>query len=85
VNWSAVLVVEVPPIVDTVTSTGPAASAGDTAVRLVGETNMTLPPERVPKVTVLVDVKPVPVIVTIVPPAVGPFVGDTAVTVGAVT
>src|SRR5207244_8168642 len=37
-----------------------------------------------PKLTVAVGAKSVPVIVTAVPPAVGPLVGETAVTVGGV-
>ena len=38
-----------------------------------------------PTVTVAPLTKSVPVIVTLVPPAVGPLVGDTDVTVGGVT
>jgi hypothetical protein len=36
-----------------------------------------------PKSTAVAPVKPVPVIVTLVPPAVGPLLGLTLVTVGA--
>ena len=40
-------------------------------------------PPVVPKLTALAPVKPVPVMVTVVPPAGGPATGLTAVTVGA--
>ena len=39
----------------------------------------------VPNLTAVAPVKPVPVMVTVVPPAVGPVVGLTEVTVGAAT
>lgn len=42
-------------------------------------------PARVPKVTLVVPVKLVPVMVTVVPPAVGPLTGDTVEIVGAAT
>ncbi len=38
-----------------------------------------------PKVTAVAPVKPVPVIVTFVPPVAGPAVGEIELTVGAVT
>jgi hypothetical protein len=85
VNWSALLVADVPPTVVTVTSTVPAASAGVTAVIVVALTTVKLAADTLPNLTALAPVKPVPVIVTLVPPAVGPLVGDTAVTVGAAT
>ena len=60
-----------------------AACAGDTAVICVGESTMKLVASTAPKSTVgPVTVKPVPVIVTVVPPAVGPELGDTPVTAG---
>ena len=80
--WSALLVAEVPPAPVTVTLTVPADSAGATAVIDVAELTVTLEAAVEPKLTVLPDTKPVPVIVTDVPPAVGPLVGLTTVTVG---
>jgi hypothetical protein len=72
----------VPPVLVTVTATGPAAWAGDTAVRLVALVNVTLVAAVPPKLTVEALVKLVPVMVTEVPPAVGPEVGVNPVTVG---
>ena len=43
---------------------------------------MTLVPAIVPKFTVVAPVKFVPVMVTDVPPAIGPLAGKTLVTVG---
>ncbi len=50
-------------------------SVADTTVKLVAG--------RLPKATFVAPLKPVPVIVTVVPPVVGPELGDTAVTAGA--
>ena len=80
---SALLVAEEPVAFVTVTSTVLAASAGATAVIDVAELTVTLVAATLPKLTVLPDANPVPVMVTEVPPAVGPLVGLTAVTVGA--
>ena len=44
---------------------------------------MKLVAATVPKTTLVAPVKPVPVMVTVVPPAGGPEVGETPVTVGA--
>ena len=74
-----------PPGPVTVTSTVPAASAGLVAVICVAETTITLVAAVVPKSTAVAPLKPVPVIVTDVPPADGPAAGLTAVTVGAAT
>jgi hypothetical protein len=64
------------------TSTVPAACAG--VVAAINVALSTLNRAAVPpKVTVVASVKPVPVILTLVPPVVGPSFGDTAVTVGA--
>ena len=46
---------------------------------------MTIVPAAVPNSTAVAPARFVPVIVTVVPPAVGPDVGLTAVTVGAAT
>ncbi len=82
-NWSAAEVAEVPPGVVTVTSTAPAVPAGAVAVREVADTTVKPVAAVDPKVTAVAPVKPVPVTVTLVPPAVGPEPGANAVTVGA--
>ena len=84
-NWSAALVALVPPGVVTVTSTVPAVPAGAVAVIWVALLTVKLVAAVAPKLTALAPVKLVPVIVTEVPPAVGPAVGLTPVTVGAAT
>ncbi|MHC2619284.1 hypothetical protein ACVIW2_001316 [Bradyrhizobium huanghuaihaiense] len=66
----------------TLTSTVPAAPAGEVAVIDVAELNVKLA-DVAPNVTAVTPVKLVPVIVTEVPPAVGPAVGEIEVTVGA--
>ena len=55
---------------------------GDTAVMLVVLLTVTLEAATEPNFTVAPVRKPVPVIVTEVPPVVGPDVGDNEVTVG---
>ena len=68
----------------TVTSTVPAAGrggGGDGGGRVDGEGGRRV----VPKATAVAPVKPVPVMVTVVPPAAGPEVGLSEVTVGAAT
>jgi hypothetical protein len=69
-------------VVVTVTSTVPLLSAGDVAVSEVDELNVTLVAAVEPKLTVLPAVNPVPVMETEVPPAVGPDIALTAVTLG---
>ena len=81
-NLSAEEVADVPPVVVTVTSTVP-LPAGSTAVICVPETTAKLLAAVEPNFTPLAAVKLVPVIVTVVPPAVGPEVGLIDVTVGA--
>ena len=83
VNWSAAPVALVPPGVVTVMSTVPALSAGEVAVIDVALLTVNAVAAVAPKLTAVAPVKPVPVIVTEVPPAVGPLVGLTLVTVGA--
>ncbi len=56
----------------------PAACAGVVAVRVVPVTTVTVVAEVPPRVTVAPAVKPVPVIVTLVPPVVGPAGGGNA-------
>src|SRR3989442_4532588 len=82
-NWSAALVaLDWPPAV-TITSTGPATCAGVVALICVALTTLTLVAGVPPTVTVALASKFVPVIVIAVPPAIGPEVGLTPVTVGA--
>ena len=79
---SAEVVALGPPAVVTVISTVPALSAGAVAVMLVALVTVKLGAFVVPKLTAVALVKPVPVIVTLVPPALGPDAGLTPVTVG---
>ena len=71
-----------PPSVVTVTSTVP-LPAGDVAVIEVALLITTEAAAVLPNLTVEAPVKLVPVIVTLVPPVVGPLVGEIDVTVGA--
>jgi hypothetical protein len=68
-----------------VTVTTPALPAGVVAVMLVLFTTTTFVAAAEPNVTVAPEAKFVPVIVTAVPPVVGPLLGDTLLTVGATT
>jgi len=63
----------------------PTVPAGVTAVIEVEDTTVTEVAAAPPMVTPVAPVKLVPVIVTLVPPAVGPELGEIAVTVGAAT
>ena len=83
-NWSAADVADVPPAVVTVTSTVP-VPAGDVAVIDVAELTVKLVALTAPNFTAVAPVRVVPVMVTNVPPAVGPDVGETDVTVGGPT
>jgi hypothetical protein len=83
VKWSAELVADVPPTVVTVTSTVPAAPAGEVAVMLVALTTVNEVAAVLPKLTAVASVNAVPVTVTTVPPAIGPPAGETTVTTGA--
>ena len=69
----------------TVTVTAPAVPAGVVAVISVALTTTTLVAAALPNVTVAPDAKSVPVIVTAVPPAGAPLLGDTLLTVRPVT
>src|ERR1700682_156325 len=82
VNWSASVAALVPPDVVTVTSTTPAAWAGLTAAICVSDTNVKPAAGVAPKLTAVTPVKPMPLIVTFVPPRVGPELTMTAVTFG---
>jgi hypothetical protein len=81
VNRSLELVTLVPPPVVTVTSTVPALAAGEVADIEVALVTVKVAAVA-PKLTALTPVKLVPVMVTGVPPAVGPDIGLTPVTVG---
>jgi hypothetical protein len=82
VNWSALEAAEVPPAVDTVTSTVPDPE-GVVAEHEVSETQVATPAGDPPKATVEgPTTNPAPVMVTTVPPASGPAAGETAVTAG---
>ena len=83
-NWSAGLVVLVPPLFVTVRSTTPAEPAGDVAMIDAALLTVKLVALVAPNLTAVAPVKLVPVMATVVPPAVVPEVGDTFVTVGAV-
>src|SRR5665213_1810345 len=72
----------VPPAVVTKTFRPVAAWTGDTAVICVSERTVKLGAATGPKATDVAPVKPEPVIVTMVPPAVVPDVGETALTTG---
>ena len=70
-----------PPAVVTVTSTVP-APAGEVTVMEFAVSAVTVP-AVVPNLTAVAFARLVPVTVTLVPPAAGPALGLTAVTVGA--
>jgi hypothetical protein len=83
VNWSFTDVAEVPPLVVTVTSATPGVTvAGEVAVICVAEFTTTPVAAVAPKATDAPVMKPVPVIVTDVPPLVGPVAGEIDVTDG---
>ena len=72
----------VPSGVVTVTLTLPKEPAGEAAVICVAFTTVTFVAAVPSKLTAVAPVKPVPVIVTVVPPVVGPLDGLRLVTVG---
>jgi len=82
VKWSAAVSALVPTAVERTMLRMPAACAGETAVTLVSDTTVKLVAATVPKTTLVVPVKPAPVMVTVVPPDAGPEAGATPVTVG---
>jgi hypothetical protein len=83
VNWSALPVAEVPVGVVTMMSTVPANWAGATAVMEVSLLTVKLVAATPPKETPLAPVKPLPLMVTLVPPAVLPLLVLRPVTAGA--
>jgi len=82
VNWSAALVVDVPPVLVTVTWTVP-MPAGERAVIWVELLTVTFSAEVLPNFTAVAPMKFVPVITTLVDEASRPDVGDSVVTMGA--
>ena len=82
VKRSATDIAEVPTALVTVISTVPAACAGDTAVICVPELMTKLAAAVPPKLTAVAPPKPVPVMITEVPPPVLPAPGLTEVTTG---
>ena len=84
VNWSLALVGEVPAGRGDGHVHRARRPAGEVAVIWVSETTVKVA-AAVPKSTAVAPVKSVPVMVTEVPPAVGPAFGLTEVTVGAAT
>ena len=82
VNWSSDEVAEVPAAVVTVTSTVP-VPAGLVATICVA-VSLVIVAATPPKFTAVADARPVPVIVTVVPPAAGPELGLMPVTLRAV-
>ena len=85
-NTSALDVTLVPPDVETVISTGPAETTGEVTVKLVVEAAVTLA-LVVPNLTIsfaAVASKLLPLMMTVVPPVVGPLVGEMEVTTGGV-
>ncbi|MNL60507.1 hypothetical protein D3C87_1843240 [compost metagenome] len=83
-NWSAAEVALLPPAVVTRTSTVP-DPAGAVAVIWVALLTVKAAADVAPKVTAVAPEKLVPLMVTVVPPAEGPLVGEIDVTVGAPT
>ena len=83
VNWSADDVLEVPLEFETVISTSPEECIGDVAVIWVAEFTVKLDALVPPKETELAPVKLLPVMMTEVPPVVGPDVRLMPETVGA--
>jgi hypothetical protein len=80
VNWSAALVALVPLELDTVTSTVPLL-AGEIAV--IDELVLTVKAAGLlPKLTDVTPLNSVPTIATLVPPVLGPLIGETEVIVG---
>jgi hypothetical protein len=81
-NWSCLEGALVPFAVVTVTITIPVVPAGDVAT--IEFTEFTVKPVASfdPNLTAMAPVKLVPVIVTAVPPAAGPFLGESFLTVG---
>ena len=74
--------VEVPPAVVTRMSTVANRDTGETAVTCVGDTTVNEVASDAPNLTAVAPVRPVPLIVTVVPPATGPVFGEIEVMAG---
>ena len=85
VYWLPAPAALVPPGVNTATFTAPALPAGAVAVIVVAFTTLKLVAGVAPKATAVVPLRPVPVMVTEVPPDTGPEDGERLVTLGAAT
>ena len=83
-NWSTELVALVPPAVVTVISMVPAVPAGEEATICVA-VSLVMAAVLLPKLTAVALLRSVPLMVTLVPPAVVPELGEILVTVGPVT
>ena len=82
---SAADVADVPPAVVTVISTAPAPPAGEVAVIWVAELTVKAVAAVAPNLTAVAPLRLVPVMITVVPPPVGPALGAIDVTEGAPT
>ena len=82
VNWSNEPVTSVPPAEVTVTSTTPGVVAGVVAAIDVSPAMVNAAAGTPPNETAVAPLKPVPVIVTVVPPAAGPAATEMPVTRG---
>ena len=71
-------------VVTMISTTAPGVPVGETAVTVVALTTVTVVAGVVPNFTEVAAVRLVPVIVTVVPPVIGPVFGLIAVTAGAV-
>ena len=76
------MIADTPPAVVTLRLTLPAEAAGEIAVISVEDTTMNEVAAAAPNLTEVAAVRLVPVIVTCVPPAIGPFVGEIEVMTG---
>ncbi len=75
----------VPPGPITVTCTGPALPDGATAVICVDDTTVNDDASTEPNRTAVTPLKPLPVSATEVPPAAGPWFGETPLSTGLTT
>ena len=81
-KWSFEVIGLVPEGAVTLTSTAPGMLGGATAVIWVAESTLKLVASVAPKETAVAPVRSSPVIVTAVPPAAGPFLGESFLMLG---
>ena len=81
-KWSLLVIALVPARLETVTSTMPPMLGGDTTVMLVADTTVNVLALAEPNFTPVTPVSSVPVIVTDVPPVLGPDLSDSLVIAG---